>query len=117
MARSTNPSVDEALKAVVAIIESSSDFEIERAYDIFTERYRDTFLDQLNSRSDAWERDHERLFQVAFEHGIIATAIAKLHKQTMVTEALFRRSCDIVQSECGEIVLRGQWCGGRVEHD
>ena len=108
----SNPSVDEVLRILTEEMEVGSRLPISEDGRDFLSKYRRSFEDHLQN-PDNWRRESGAVRHAARQLGVIACAIASLHRAVEVTAANIDVAARVVEQHCaiGGVGHLGRWCG------
>jgi hypothetical protein len=110
---SENPSVDEALGAVLQAMQSGSTFPLdEDSRQLIPSLYRGSFERRLQLEG-VWADEKNAVLNAARQVGVIASAIATLQFQRdprLVRRWMVDAAAALVEQYCGVGEEEGQWC-------
>jgi len=105
-----NPSVDDALKQVRDAIIGGATLPFgDDALLVVPERVRPSFEERLRTPG-TWARASRNVLAASRQVGIIATAIATLRHETVISRDVMDVATTVVQSECRIDMQEGRWC-------
>ncbi len=105
-----NPTVDDVMVDLEQQMIAGSTFRIEDgATTVINDRFRQSFEDRL-ARPGTWDRDGAAVRNAARQVGVIASAIASIRQQTLVTRPMVETATALVQEQCQIGFHEGQWC-------
>lgn len=105
-----NPTTEEALSQVRDAMTAAATFPFsDDALLVVPERVQSSFEQRLKS-AGAWGRVRGNVLAAAAQLCIIASAIATLRHDTVITRDMLEIAMNLVQAECRLGADEGQWC-------
>lgn len=107
-----SPSVDEVIRILRSEVQVGSGLPIGEEGLEFLATYRKSIEERLQD-PDSWRREGGAVRHAARQLGVIASAIAALHRKVEVSRTMIDDAARLVEQNCsiGGVGPRGRWCG------
>jgi hypothetical protein len=106
----SNPSVEEVIGILTKQMEAGAATGGMRLNDE-ARTYLNVYRNSIKQRLTEWQAEGERVRNAARQLGVIAAAIASLHRENNVTDSHLSAASDVVEKHClVGYVPEGQWC-------
>jgi hypothetical protein len=105
-----NPPVNEVMTHISDEITRGSSLPVpDASLAWIVERYR-TPVGQRLEIPDSWRREGANVLTAAHQIGVIASAIAKLHKEREIVDYVIEAAAGVVEEHCHIAYGEGRWC-------